>query len=87
MPDTPGRTFTVRAVAETHGIRRGKVLAWIARGELAAINVADRADGKPRWRIPEAALETFLAGRAARPATPVRRVRRRRTESAVKQYF
>ena len=28
-----------------------KVLGWIRRGELRAVDVADKQGGRPRWRI------------------------------------
>jgi hypothetical protein len=59
-----GDFVTVAAVAGALGIRRGKVLGWIARGELAAVNVADKALGRPRWRIARHALDSFFASRS-----------------------
>jgi excisionase family DNA binding protein len=73
----PDNYLTVAAVASALGVRRGKILNWIARGELAAVNIADRACGRPRWRIPQMALDAFLAMRACRPPGPVNRTRRR----------
>jgi len=37
-----------------------KVLGWIRRGELRAVNGADQNGKRPRWRIPPEALDEFL---------------------------
>ncbi len=66
------------AIAERLGVSPEKVIRWIARGELRAVNLADRLGGRPRWRVSQADLESFLAARAAQPR-PGRR--RPRTES------
>lgn len=67
--------LTVSKIATDLGIRRGKVLGWIARGELVAVNIADKTGGRPRWRIAAAALDSFLTGRSCRAPEP--RARRR----------
>lgn len=54
-----------------------KVLAWVRRGELAAVNVASSQSKRPRWRISQTALDTFLAARSAVPPAQVQRRRRR----------
>lgn len=56
------------AIARRLGISPEKVRGWISRGELAAVNVADRSDGTPRWKVSEEALAAFLATRTAKPA-------------------
>jgi excisionase family DNA binding protein len=95
-PDTSARSsvrqsalsfLTVSAVACALGVRRGKILNWIARGELVGVNIADRATGRPRWRIPQAALDSFLAMRSCRPPDPVRRVRRPKPDANYVEYF
>jgi excisionase family DNA binding protein len=76
------RAFTtVPEIAASFGVSQHSVLGWIARGELAAINVARRTGRRPSWRISREALERFEAVRAAtpRPAVP----RTRRTKSPV----
>ena len=71
-------TYTVRRVAdERYGVSAHTVLAWIASGELRAVNVARSANGgKPRWRITEEALSAFEASRT--PGPPAVRTRRRK---------
>lgn len=74
------------AVAETLGINVCKVLSWIKSGELRAVNVAARAGRRPRWRIAQTDLDSFLAGRTATPPVKTTR-RRRRADPAVIQFF
>lgn len=49
------------------GVGPDKVAHWIGSGELRAVNIATRPDGKPRWLIFQDDVEAFLRGRAARP--------------------
>lgn len=60
-------------------VKPEKVRAWIAKGELRAVNVGDRT--RPRWRIMAADLASFLARRSATPP-PKPAPRRRRKQSA-----
>lgn len=69
--------MTPPQVAKHLGVNRQKVLTWIANGELVAINIAQRAHGRGRYRVTASALADFLQSRQIRPATkPVRRRRR-----------
>ena len=62
------RSFSVADVAARLAVNQTKVCGWIARGELRAVNVADRPDGqRARWRITPEALAAFEAGCAAVP--------------------
>ena len=68
MPEVATRrSYSVAEVAQMHAVDHGKVLAWIASGELAAFNAAERRGRRPRWRITLAALECFEAARASTP--------------------
>lgn len=60
------RPHTVPALARTYGIGQGKVLGWIASGELRAINCAAKDGGHPRWRILPEDLAAFESRRASR---------------------
>lgn len=84
---TPKHTWITPAqVAEQFGVAVGKVLKWIQRGELAAVNVASTTAGRPRWRISPEALDGFLQRRQSKPpALPAPRVRRRH-EPPTKSY-
>jgi transposase len=56
------------------------VLAWIASGELRAVNTARKPNGRPRWKITPAALAAFEAARTGTPVPrPTRRPRRLKT--------
>ncbi|MCL4205544.1 MAG: helix-turn-helix domain-containing protein [Pirellulaceae bacterium] len=83
------RFLTVKAIAETLGIDQGKVLSWIGRGELTAIDVSERRGGRPRWRIPAAAWEDFKQSRSNRPTPPppAPKRRRRRTDALIIEFY
>jgi hypothetical protein len=77
---TPGE------IARERRVSINKVLAWIAAGELAAINMATRVDGeRPRWRISRAALAAFDVKRTT-IAPPLATPRRRQQREAIPQY-
>lgn len=59
--------------AEQLGIKPEKVIAWIRRGELKAVNVADRLGSRPRWRMSPEALSDFLRPRESQPPTITKR--------------
>ena len=74
---TPPRGRTVREFAALYRVSKSKVLRWIAAGELKAINIAERRDGKPRWVItPDAQAEFERDRTAGRPASKSSRRRR-----------
>ena len=52
--------LTVRDICKRYGVTVHTVLGWIRSGQLSAVNVGRHPDNKkPRWRIPEPALEKF----------------------------
>jgi hypothetical protein len=70
------QALTPPAVAKRYGIGPSKVLGWIRRRELRAVNVA--SEGKrPRWVVLVADLEAFER-RRSNVATPAPARRRRR---------
>jgi len=79
MPET---ALTPPALARRYGVHPLKVLGWIRSGELRALNVAARPNGRPRWRITQQDIAEFEAGRAATPPPPKRQPRRRALEVA-----
>jgi hypothetical protein len=80
-------TYGVREFAERYKVGQHTVLAWIASGELAAINVSRTPGGKPRWRITQEAAQAFEILRSAQPAPdPAPRRRRKRSDDLVKFY-
>lgn len=50
-------------IAEQLRVSVAKVLGWIRRGELRAVNVADRSTGRPRWRVSPESFASFLEAR------------------------
>lgn len=84
---TEGRThFRVSEIAAARDVKTDTVLAWIASGQLTAVNVAMQANGRPRWRIAATALEAFDRSRSSQP-TPKARPRRRRRQGAAIEFF
>ena len=77
--------LTPNQVARRYGVGIHKVLGWIARGELRAINVASDASKRPQWCILPDALEDFERRRAAQPVPAPRR--RRRQKSEIIEFF
>ncbi len=88
MPKTLAEpaTLSPAQVARRLGVGIHKVLAWIARGELAAVNVANRLGIRPRWRISAEALADFERRRSAVPPTPAPKPRRKAAAPA-REYF
>ena len=72
--------LTPPEVARQLRVSADKVRTWISAGELAAIDVATRRGGRPRWRIDPKAIEDFERRRQAIPVTTTRR-RKRQEES------
>jgi transposase len=73
--------YTVRDLMNRFGVTQHTVLGWIARGELAALNVGRSPNAsRPRWRITAAALEKFEGSRTSTSPAPAAAPRRRRRE-------
>jgi excisionase family DNA binding protein len=84
--NTPSRAWLgVPEIARDLGVAERKILGWIARGELAGVNVAASTSGRPRWRISRDAFDHFLAARQAKPHVPA--PRRRRRQQHVTEFF
>lgn len=82
-----GDYLTVPALAQSLGVDQDKVLGWIHRGELLAIDVSERRGGRPRWRIPADAWERFQQLRSNQASLPAAPTRRRRRNPNVIQFF
>ena len=78
--------LTVRDVAEAIALSDESVLALIRAKQLRAVNVGLGAV-KPRWRVAEADLQSFLDSRAASPTPKPTRQRRRRRDPEVIEFF
>jgi excisionase family DNA binding protein len=68
--------LTVQDVAKRYRVSPDKIRAWIARGELRAINTATALCGKPRWVITPDALSAFEQKRVGGPTPKPQRRRR-----------
>lgn len=79
------RKLTPPQIAAQFGISADKVVAWIRSGELPAMNVATRANGRPRWVVDVDDLSDFERRRAA--VVKPRAKRKRRPAGLVKEYF
>jgi hypothetical protein len=64
---TPHRGLTISDVARRYRVKRGKVLNWILRGELRAINVAEALCGTPRWVVTPDDVAEFERRRTSAP--------------------
>ena len=74
------------AVAERYGVDPSKIIGWIKRGELRAIDVSACPGGRPRYRISPADLAIFEASRSAAPQTKITRCRRRK-QAGITEFF
>ena len=72
-------------VAKRLAVDAHKVIDWIRRGEIPAIDVSATPGGRPRYRIAPADLAVFLATRSAGP-TP-KAIRRRRKDPLITEFF
>jgi hypothetical protein len=79
--------LTPPEIARERGIRISKVLAWIAAGELAAVNHATNRLGRPRWRISRAALAAFDQSRLSSVGRVPAVARVRKSQALVVEYF
>lgn len=77
--------LTPPQVAARYGCKPDKVLSWIRSGQLRAINLAERPDGRPRFKVAEADLLVFEQRRAATGPAP--RSPRRKRDPAVIEFF
>lgn len=76
---------TVATVASLLGVDAGKILRWLNRGELIGVDISLDRGGKPRWRISQDELDSFLRRRSSSPPA-VAAGQRRRAEPPQK-YF
>jgi excisionase family DNA binding protein len=79
------RGLTPREVAKLLRVSPDRVRAWIARGELGAINMGMARCGRPRFVILPHHLREFERGRQA-VAEPTPATRRRKATNAVDFY-
>jgi transposase len=75
---TDAAGLTVSDVAKRYRVGEDKVRGWIRRGELSALNTADRRCGRPRFVVTADGLTEFeRRRRAAKPDAPKRKRRKK----------
>ena len=79
------RAYTVPEVARRYRVSQDRVLGWIRRGELRALNRRDNNVRRRSFVITPEALAAFERGREA-AATDAPKVKRRKRATAV-DYF
>lgn len=79
--------LTPPQVAERFAVDPHKVLDWIRRGELHAIDCATVTGGRPRYRVSQKALEQFELHRSATPQPRITRCRRRKDPNIVEFFL
>ena len=80
-------TYGIQDLKKRYGVGEHTVLGWIRRGDLAAINVARRAEGgRPKWRITDEALAEFELLRGSQPEPTASRRRRKKDDTIVQFY-
>jgi hypothetical protein len=82
--DTCLTGFTTSEVAKRYRVSSDKVLGWIRKGELAAINTSTSLLARPRFIILPEALTAFEQNRTAGP--PPEKPRRRKQKVLVDFY-
>jgi excisionase family DNA binding protein len=78
------RGYTPNELAKLLRISPDRIRAWIAAGQLGAVNVAETRSGKPRFVVLPQHLEEFE--RRRRVAPPVKPPRRRKRIQLVDYY-
>lgn len=81
------RMLTPPEVARLWRIRHGKVLTWIRSGELRAINVTTKPDGRPKYRIDPDDLKAFADRRVAVTSPRIPRRRKRVQAQPEEEFF
>ncbi len=78
-------TLTPPKAAKEAGVHPGKIIGWIQRGELIAINLADQLGRRPRYRIRREDWDDFLRRREVKPRP--RPTRKPKPQLTGKKYF
>ena len=65
-----GQPMTVPEVAKFLRVRPNKVLSWIRSGRLRGYNIAERENGRPKYRVNPDNLEAFMQQRAITQPAP-----------------
>ena len=88
MATIPAAEFlTAPQIAESLGVNPHKVILWIARGELLAIDISQTRAKMPRWRIRREDFDAFLERRTSSPTPKTVRRRRKRNADGVIEFY
>lgn len=76
-------------IARERGVRLSKVRVWIARGELVAVNMAEKTGAglRPRWRVSAEALAAFDLARSSKVTVAPKRKRAVKTSAREVIFF
>jgi excisionase family DNA binding protein len=83
--DDTTRWLTPPEIASRLGVARDKIMAWIRRGELTAVDLSESRGRRPRYRVDPRELERFLARRATTPP-PAKTARRAPRPANVREF-
>jgi len=72
-------------VAKKLKVRPERVYQWLNSGELPGIDLSSNGSSRPRWRIDQQAIDSFLESKRSKPA-PTPAPQRRRVPKPTKQY-
>lgn len=81
------RKLTPAEVAKSWGVSPDKVVRFIRSGELKAIDISQKRDKRPRYRIDPADVEAFEAARQVVSRLPTSQTRRSKRNGDIKVYF
>ncbi|MBP7937822.1 MAG: helix-turn-helix domain-containing protein [Phycisphaerae bacterium] len=84
---TEHQKLTPPEVARIFRVDAKKVISWIRSGELRAVNVATRIDGRPRYVIDREDIAAFELRRQVVPPAPRRRRYRREYDHDVIKFY
>lgn len=82
----PPRCITVPEFARYFRLGRDKVLGFIRRGDLPALNVASETSTRPRYILRPEDVEVWVCRRSVQAQVPTPR-RRRRTWATGREWF
>jgi excisionase family DNA binding protein len=80
------KALTTTEVAEVLNCNLQRVQILIREGKLPAINIAV-GEKKPRWRVPQTALDEFMTPKNRPALKPVATRKRQRIDASVPKMF
>lgn len=87
MLTTDQEFFSAPAVAKLLNVDRNRVIQYIRRGELRAVDVSLHRAVRPRWRISRKDLEAFLSCRSSTPQPEMKRRRKKKTDNNIIEFY